>query len=154
MMNIESFKTMFRLIDFQKRVFLAKNWKTFSACKFKRPLSAAQVNHLMLIRFVRPCNLSKVMEITGLSSSGASLFVDNLVRAGIVYRETDPNDRRHIRIIATDEALHLIEQIDCGLNKFIDQHLESCTPEEMEIINKAGKIICDKLSSTISDKKI
>ena len=31
MMNIESFKTMFRLIDFQKRVFLAKNWKTFSA---------------------------------------------------------------------------------------------------------------------------
>ncbi len=134
------------MIDFQKRAFLAKNWNRFAEGKIRRKLSAAQINHLMLIRFILPCNLNRVIEVTGLSSAGASLFIDKLFRAGILYRELDSEDRRNIKIFPTKEAKALLEQIDTGLDKLISNYLATCTEEETETIRKASEIICKKLS--------
>jgi len=139
-------KAMFRVIDFQKRAFLAKNWNRLAQGKIKKKLSATQINHLMLIRFILPCNLNRVIEVTGLSSAGASLFVDKLYHAGILCRELDNNDRRNIKIMPTKEAKALLDQIDNGLDKLIGNYLATCTDEETDIISKASEIICRKLS--------
>ena len=72
--NLESFKRMVRLLDLKRRSYFVKNCP-----KFPVRITTVQFNHLMLLRFALPCNLSRVMAVTGLTSAGASLFVEKLV---------------------------------------------------------------------------
>ena len=72
--DVAVFKKMCRLLEFKRRQFFEDDWKNCA-----RTIPRAQFNHLMLVRFSMPCNLGAIMRITGLTSAGASLFVDKLV---------------------------------------------------------------------------
>ena len=93
--DVSVFKKMVRMLELKRRQFFESDWKNCS-----RIIPRAQFNHLMLVRFSMPCNLGTIMGITGLTSAGASLFVDKLVNAGVLKREEDPDDRRNIVGIA------------------------------------------------------
>ena len=95
-MNVNCFKRMYRLIDYQRRLCMCdvrsrNEWKEFS-----KKVSFKQLDYLMMIRLAMPCNLQQVMTLTGLSSSAASLFIDKMTTLGVVIREQDPKDRRNI----------------------------------------------------------
>ena len=138
--DVEFFKKMVRLLDLKRRTYLAKNRPVFAA-----KLSPAQFNHLMLLRFVLPCNLARIMAVTNLTSAGASLFVDKLVQSGVLTRRTDPDDRRNVIIAASPQTQKIFRQVDSGLNELIDSYFDDCTPEELAVIERAGKIICAKI---------
>ena len=38
----------------------------------------------MMVRHSLPCNLAKIMQVTGMTSAGASIFVDKMVKCGIM----------------------------------------------------------------------
>ena len=105
----------------------------------------AQFNHLMLVRFSMPCNLGTIMRITGLTSAGASLFVDKLVHEGILIRQDDPADRRNIIISVSEDGRHFLNEIDERLNDFICAYFAECSNEDLKIIESATKIVCSKL---------
>ena len=88
--DVAVFKKMCRLLEFKRRQFFEDDWKNCA-----RTIPRAQFNHLMLVRFSMPCNLGTIMRITGLTSAGASLFVDKLVNSGVLMRQEDPDDRRN-----------------------------------------------------------
>ena len=104
--GLENFKRMVRLLDLKRRAYFAKKCP-----KFTVRVSTVQFNHLMLLRAVLPCNLSRVMTVTGLTSAGASLFVEKLVSSGVLTREVDPRDRRNVIISATPETREIFRRV-------------------------------------------
>ena len=144
--GLENFKRMVRLLDLKRRSYFAKKCP-----KFAVRISSVQFNHLMLLRAVLPCNLSRVMAVTGLTSPGASLFVEKLVKSGVLNREIDPRDRRNIVISATPETQEVFRRIDQGLNELIEGYFSQCgcTPEELAVLERAGTIVCSKLDDPV-----
>ena len=130
------------MLELKRRQFFEGDWKNCS-----RIIPRAQFNHLMLVRFSMPCNLGAIMAITGLTSAGASLFVDKLVNAGVLKREEDPNDRRNIVISVTEEGQQFLKEIDDRLDDFIYGYFDECSAEELKIIDSAMNIVCSKLES-------
>ena len=139
----ESFKRMVRLLDLKRRSYFAKNTP-----KFAGRVSPGQFNHLMLLRFALPCNLSRVMAVTGLTSAGASLFVEKLVASGVLRREVDPHDRRNVVI---SETRAMFRSVDKGLNELIDGYFTNCgcTREELAVLERAGAIVCSKFDDPV-----
>ena len=144
--SLENFKRMVRLLDLKRRAYFAKK-----SPKFGVRISSVQFNHLMLLRAVLPCNLSRVMTVTGLTSAGASLFVEKLVASGVLNREVDPRDRRNVIISATPETRDIFRKVDQGLNELIEGYFTQCrcTPEELEILERAGTIVCSKFDDPV-----
>ena len=133
-------KKMCRLLEFKRRQFFVNDWKNCS-----RAISLAQFNHLMLVRFSMPCNLGAIMRITGLTSAGASLFVDKLVNEGILMRQEDPGDRRNIVVSVTEEGQKFLNGIDERLDDFICNYYAECTDEDLKVVAAAMDIVCSKL---------
>ena len=144
--SLENFKRMVRLLDHKRRAYFAKKCP-----KFPMRLSSTQFNHLMLIRSVLPCNLARVMAVTGLTSAGASLFVEKLVTAKVLTREVDPRDRRNVVISATPETREMFRSVDRGLNELIEGYFSqcNCTPEELDVLERAGTIVCSKFDDPV-----
>ena len=140
--DVSVFKKMVRMLELKRRQFFESDWKNCS-----RLIPRAQFNHLMLVRFSMPCNLGTIMSITGLTSAGASLFVDKLVNTGVLKREEDPNDRRNIVISVTEERQQFLKEIDDRLDDFIYEYFAECSDEELKIIDSAMRIVCSKLDS-------
>ena len=140
--DVSVFKKMVRMLELKRRQFFEGDWKNCS-----RIIPRAQFNHLMLVRFSMPCNLGTIMAITGLTSAGASLFVDKLVNAGVLNREEDPNDRRNIIISVTDRGQEFLREIDDRLDDFICKYFAECTPEELQVVDKSMRIVCSKIDS-------
>ncbi|MBR7130855.1 MAG: MarR family transcriptional regulator [Lentisphaeria bacterium] len=146
-MNVDNFKRMYRMIDYQRRLCMCDvcgryNWKEFAA-----KISFKQLDYLMLIRLAMPCNLQQVMTLTGLSCSAASLFVDKMTRQGVVLREQDPRDRRNILIRPGEKLMELLNEIDLELEKIIVNELKSCTQEQIAALEESCDLVCRKLEA-------
>ena len=130
------------MLELKRRQFFESDWKNCS-----RIIPRAQFNHLMLVRFSMPCNLGTIMGITGLTSAGASLFVDKLVNAGVLKREEDANDRRNIVISVTEQGQQFLREIDDRLDDFIYRYFAEYSEEELKVIDSSMRIVCSKLES-------
>ena len=100
----------------------------------------------MQIRFILPCNLSKIMELTGLTSAGASLFVDKLVQQGYLTRTDDPSDRRNVLIDVSAKGRELLSGVEDRLNEYISSYFVTCSAEELADVEKGMQVIYRKLS--------
>ena len=101
----------------------------------------------MLVRLALPCNLTRIMALTGLTSAGASLFADKMVKLGIFTRVENPTDRRNVIIDFTPQAKVAVERTEERLNESITGFFDTCTEEEISIINLASSLVCIKLAS-------
>ena len=138
--DVRVFKKVCRILELKRRNFLIRDWK-----QYEEILPQSQFARLMLIRFALPCNLSRVMELTGLTSAGASLFVDKLVNRGILCRIDDPEDRRNIHISATPAGKKLLLSVEQRLDEYILDYFKSCTQDEIADIVKGMSVICRKI---------
>lgn len=144
-MDTESFKRMCRLLDYIRRSYISREWDSICAGKSIAKLSARHVYYLMLIRFQLPCNLNTIMQITGLSSSAASTFVEKMVQSKVFLRVLDPEDRRNVRILASEEITEIFREMDRRLDTLIDHLTSDCTEEELHALDLAGKLVYRKI---------
>jgi len=138
--DLEALKKMVRLLERKHRAFLEQDWKEHAY-----EIQRSQFNQLMIVRFAMPCNLSRIMAVTGLTSAGASLFVDKLVQSGFLIRTDDPNDRRNVRISLSEKGAKFIGEVVERFNVFITGYLRTRTSEELAILSKAMDIINETL---------
>lgn len=138
--DLEALKKMVRLLERKHRAFLEQDWKEHAY-----EIQRSQFNQLMIVRFAMPCNLSRIMAVTGLTSAGASLFVDKLVQSGFLIRTDDPNDRRNVRISLSEKGAKFIGEVVERFNVFITGYLRTRTSEDLAILSKAMDIINETL---------
>ena len=73
-----------------------------------------QLTALENIEASSPIVVGELSQAIGLSASSTSQLTDRLFDAGYIKRENDPNDRRIVKIILTDEGkkrLHGLQEI-------------------------------------------
>ncbi|HZF96389.1 MAG TPA: MarR family transcriptional regulator [Allosphingosinicella sp.] len=72
-------------------------------------LSAPRLSALSVVVFAGPLSLSALAAEEQVRAPTMTRIVDALVAAGLVTRETDPADRRMVRIAATEEGRAVLE---------------------------------------------
>ena len=125
------------MLEVKRKRFLENHW-----LRYEKLIPRQQFLHLMMVRHSLPCNLAKIMQITGMTSAGASIFVNKMVKFGALTRIDDPADRRNIIIDFTPQAQTIVERIDNRLNKYIFQFFADCSEEELAELEKASRIVC------------
>jgi DNA-binding MarR family transcriptional regulator len=67
-----------------------------------------QLRILIMVQDSGPLNMSSVAEGLGVNPSNASRTCDRLVRAGLLDRRDDPNDRRNVALTLTPAGRRLV----------------------------------------------
>ena len=140
--RIEVFKKMCRMLEVKRRRFIENDWQHYA-----KLIPRQQFLPLMMVRHSLPCNLAKIMQVTGMTSAGASIFVDKMVKRGALERKEDPEDRRNIIISFTPRAAKITERIDDRLNQYIFQFFADCDENELATLEHASRIVCRVLDS-------
>ncbi len=82
------------------------------------------------------------MQLTGLTSAGASIFVDKMVKRGVFERCDDPDDRRNVIINFTPRAQEMTVRLDNRLNRYIYDFFDTCSEQELATLEEASRIVC------------
>jgi DNA-binding MarR family transcriptional regulator len=82
-----------------------------SLAAMERPLTVPQLRVLVLIGAAGSVNVSAVAEALGVNPSNASRTTDNLVRAGLVDRQTSDADRRNVELTLTGDGERLLKEV-------------------------------------------
>jgi hypothetical protein len=69
-----------------------------------RGMTLLQLTALYLISALEPVSLADLARALGTRSPAASVMVDRLIQAGLVYRARDPHNRRRIKLTLTADA--------------------------------------------------
>ena len=72
-------------------------------------LSAPRLSALSVIAFAGPLSLAELAAAEQVRPPTMSRIVDALLAAGLVSRDIDPDDRRSVRIAATDAGRRVME---------------------------------------------
>ncbi len=140
--RVEVFKKMCRMLEMKRKRFIENDWQHYA-----KLIPRQQFLHLMMVRHSLPCNLAKIMQVTGMTSAGASIFVDKMVKQGALERIEDPNDRRNVIVTFTPRAEKITARIDDRLNQYIFHFFADCTPEELETLEAASRLVCRVLDA-------
>ncbi len=142
----ETFFEMHRAVELFRRECIADYWEKHKAADPIAPLSQRQISLLMLIHAQQPCTLSEVMTRCGLSASAASAAVDKLVRAGLVRRELNEENRRSVNISIEPAIRSSLEAVDANFRTRLAELFKDCTESELAAITQAAEIVCRRLS--------
>ncbi|MCQ2353002.1 MAG: MarR family winged helix-turn-helix transcriptional regulator [Victivallaceae bacterium] len=146
--SVEIFKRMCRMLEVERRRLFDAEWD-FRTLSVPRK----QYNHLLAVRNNLPCNLGRVMELTGMSSAGASIFVEKMVKLGVLERRDDPADRRNVIISLSQKANEAITQQEDNINLKMLAYFSGCTQEEAKLMEDAARLICRKITEGLTRKK-
>ena len=140
--RVEVFKKMCRMLEVKRKRFIENDWQHYA-----KLIPRQQFLHLMMVRHSLPCNLAKIMQITGMTSAGASIFVDKMVKQGAFERHEDADDRRNIIISFTPRAEKITARIDDRLNQYIFQFFADCNESELANLEEASRLVCRVLDA-------
>ena len=63
--RVEVFKKMCRMLEIKRKRFIENDWQHYA-----KLIPRQQFLHLMMVRHSLPCNLAKIMQVTGMTSAG------------------------------------------------------------------------------------
>lgn len=88
---------------------------------------------------------TKIAPLMGMTSSSLSRLLKTMESDGLIYRQTDKEDRRIVRIFLTPEGLALKAKIKNVVLAFNYELFEKISPEEMAIFSRVTQIIKEQV---------
>ena len=140
-MNLSSFYRMHGLVEDLRRRCVIEYWEQRNADDPLAQFGPRMLNHLSAILRNEPCSLQDVMRHTGLSAPAASAFVAKLVRAGILRREVNPQNRRSVLITVEPEFRRSLAEIDAKFKEHVMELFRSATTAEQEALETVGEFL-------------
>lgn len=98
-------------------------------------ITLAQCHTIIEIASAREISLNELAERLGVDNSTMSRTINNLLDRGLAVRNTDPRDRRYVKIKLTDKGFEMYRSIRTNMNMYYMSLLKDI-PEE-----KHGQII-------------
>jgi len=95
---------------------------------------------LVSIATNEPATLGQVAKAAGRGAPAVSRSVDTLVRAGLVERTQDPNNRRRLALRLTDEGRERLAKPSAGSSNLLTK-LERLAHSELRAIERAIEIL-------------
>jgi DNA-binding MarR family transcriptional regulator len=104
-------------------------------------LSAPRLSALSVIVFAGPVSLTARAEAEQVRAPTMSRLVDGLVEAGLVTRETRPDDRRSVSIAATAKGIALLEAGRERRVRRLAQQLGSLADSEIRALGRGIELL-------------
>jgi DNA-binding MarR family transcriptional regulator len=116
---------------------VAHNWVADGAAeradRARRKLLSAIVAH-------EPATLNQVAKKVGRGAPAVSRSVDSLVRAGLVERTQDPDNRRRLALRLTDQGRAHMDGVSAGSSALLNK-LERLAHSELRAVERAIEIL-------------
>lgn len=87
-----------------------------------------------------PSTLNDVAAAVGRGAPAVSRAVDALVRAGLVNRQADPDNRRRLQLSLTDEGRRFLTQAPAG-DGGLEGRLTKLAPSELRALERGIEIL-------------
>ena len=84
---------------------------------------------------------TKIAPMMGLETRSLTRVLKNMEQTGLIYRKTDANDKRLVRIYLTEEGIRLKGLSVQTINEFNELIRKELTEEELDIFFKAFRKI-------------
>ncbi len=99
-------------------------------------LSPPQLHLLFMIAHKKgeAISVKELAERSSITPGAVTQFADGLVEKGLVAREGDPNDRRIVRLKATERAMSQIEQFQKEHAASMSKIFEALTDDELQLL--------------------
>lgn len=95
-------------------------------------ITVAQCHTLVEIGRANGLSLNELSESLTLDKSTMSRTVDNLVKTGLVERQTDNEDRRYTKLTLTAEGTEIVKVINSGMEEYFERVLSAIPKEKCE----------------------
>jgi DNA-binding MarR family transcriptional regulator len=104
-------------------------------------VSAPHLSALSVVVFGGPLTLGQLAAIEQVRAPSMTRIVNNLERAGLVEREADPDDRRAVRVRATEEGARVLREGRGRRVASLAEGLRALPPGELETLERAAEIL-------------
>jgi DNA-binding MarR family transcriptional regulator len=109
-------------------------------------LSVPQLRALVFVQRNPEVNLSALAEHLGIGVTGASGLVGRLVRQQLLARETDPAERRRIKLSVTTEGVARLDAAVTATRSAMARRFGRLSTHEAETVEHAMRILRSVLS--------
>jgi DNA-binding MarR family transcriptional regulator len=85
--------------------------------------------------------VSQIATLSGVKSTSLSRMLSNMQELGLIYRETDPADKRSVKIFLTPfgvERRHVAKDVVRKFNEYLNSHIAD--KERLQLIKSLNKI--------------
>jgi DNA-binding MarR family transcriptional regulator len=104
-------------------------------------LTLPQFRGLAFVNRSAGCSLLEFAEQVGIEAPSASKLADVLVQRGLISRESDPADRRRVRLNILPEGKKTIAAAYAHTEEFLAEHLAQLSAEEQAALQHAMLIL-------------
>ena len=104
-------------------------------------LSGPRLAALSTIAHTGPTSLARLAAAEGVSPPTMTRLVDSLIEAGLAARETDPTDRRAIRISATEAGMELLRAGEVRSSTVLATRLTSLAHSERRALARGLELM-------------
>ena len=107
----------------------------------------AHIPILCQIRTLRNPTMGELSDSSGFQLSSLTRITDKLVERGLVARETDPSDRRVVRVSITNEGCQIVRKFEMARKKKVKSILMRLTSRERKDLIRVLQDIHKRISS-------
>lgn len=104
-------------------------------------LGTARASALSVIVFRGPIGIGELARIEQVRAPTMTRLVDRLQRDGLVVRERDPEDRRHVRVRATPRGVRLMHAGRERRVRALEKEVAKLSAGDLETLERAAAII-------------
>jgi len=112
----------------------------------EKGLSMAQMVTLHSLEHLTVQSVSRIADILRLSLPATSHLVDRLVRAGLVARTEDPEDRRAKRVAMTPAGSVFIRKLEAARTREVAQVLNRLSPDARTRLSDTLSLVIEELA--------
>ena len=104
-------------------------------------VTGPRLSALSVLVFAKGMSLAELAAAEQVSAPTMTRLVDGLVRRGLVTRETEPGDRRRVRIAATGEGVRLLEEGRARRVRALSERLGRLADSERRALERAAELL-------------
>lgn len=104
--------------------------------RLKGKMSPAQFMALAQLTALGSLSQKELSNLLSIATPTAVRLVDRMERDGLVTREPDPDDGRANRIVLTEQALRVWDEVSQAVRAMLDQAYEGIHPSEIETVKR------------------
>ncbi|OFW56147.1 MAG: hypothetical protein A2W01_09380 [Candidatus Solincola sediminis] len=112
-------------------------------------LRPPQVAFLGFLHHAGPLKMGSISQLTNVTVSVATRFIERLENKGLVERVADESDRRVVLVRLTGEGHRLADAVIETYNQKLDKALEGIEPRDFEVFISVLTQINEKLASEL-----
>lgn len=106
-------------------------------------VSLAQCHAIVEIGRSRSISLNQLANILNLDNSTMSRTVNKLVSRGLAERESNPNDRRYVKIKLTKKGSQIFKKIEESMNLYFKEVYQSIPPSKRDQVIESLQLLLE-----------